>query len=327
MARLPGWWLRPSLPSRLLAPAAGLFAGLAAVRRRAYARRWLRVHRLPVPVVVVGNVFVGGTGKTPLVVQLAEQLRARGWRPGIVTRGYGGGARTWPLAVAPDSTAAEAGDEAVLLARRSGCPVYAGPDRVAAARALLAQTDCDVLVLDDGLQYYRLARDAEIVVIDGARGMGNGRCLPAGPLREPVSRLGEADLVLTNGPRARGTPGFDLQGETLMAVSGLAQQPLAALAGCRVHAVAGIGHPERFFAQLERSGLRVIRHPFPDHHAFRGPELRFDDALPIIMTEKDAVKCREIAPSGSWYLAVSAVLDAPASAALEAIVQRLGEAA
>ncbi|MBA1149415.1 tetraacyldisaccharide 4'-kinase [Ectothiorhodospiraceae bacterium WFHF3C12] len=324
MTALPAWWLRDTALSRILAPAGGLFAGLTRLRRYAFARGWLRSHRLPVPVVVVGNIFVGGTGKTPLVAALVERAGARGWRPGIVCRGYGGRARDWPRRVGEDTSPGEVGDEPVLLARRTSRPVMAGPDRVRAARALLAATDCDLLVLDDGLQHYRLARDAEIVVMDGSRGLGNGRCLPAGPLREPPSRLRCADAVLVNGPAEGEGGGFELQGATLMAVDGSERQrPLEELTGRRVHAVAGIGNPERFFRQLEAAGLTVNRHAFPDHHAFRPGDLEFEDDDPVVMTEKDAVKCVAFAPPACWYLRVAAVLDDPGAAAVDAVLDRL----
>jgi tetraacyldisaccharide 4'-kinase len=327
MPRLPGWWLHESVPGRLLAPLGWLFAAAVTLRRRAYERRWLASRRLPVPVVVVGNIFVGGTGKTPFVVWLVDELRRRGWRPGIVCRGYGGGSRSWPRRVRPECPAEEVGDEPVLLARRSEVPVYAGPDRFAAGQALLAANDCDILVLDDGLQHYRLQRDREIVIMDGRRGLGNGRCLPAGPLREPARRLSGVDLVLFSAPASTSTPGFDLQGSLLRAVDGSdRQRPLAELAGTTVHAVAGIGHPERFFDQLERAGLAVIPHPFPDHHPYNASDLRFSEAHPIVMTEKDAVKCRGAATAATWYLEVSATLNEAAETAVGNMLDTLSGA-
>jgi len=308
--RLDAYWQDNNPVSLLLTPFAWLFRALAALRRGAYRSGLLSVHHLPVPVVVVGNISVGGTGKTPLVAWLVEQLREAGFRPAIVSRGYGGRARHWPQQVRPDGDPQAVGDEPVLLARRCRCPVAVGPDRVAAAQALLEHTDCDLIVSDDGLQHYALGRDVEIAVIDANRRFGNGRCLPAGPLREPPSRLTSVDLVVSNGPGLRGELPMRLVGDTLHAVLEPARRrPLEELRGLRVHALAGIGDPPRFFALLRRSGIQLLEHPFPDHHAFRPEELRFDDGLPVLMTEKDAVKCAPFAAPNHWYLPVEAQPD------------------
>lgn len=319
---VPAFWLRDGVVARVLAPLAALYAGGAGLRRIAYARGWRRAYRAPVPVVVVGNLFVGGAGKTPLVIWLARAALARGFRPGVVLRGYGGAASDWPRLVGPESDPALIGDEAVLIARRAGVPVVAGPDRAAAVRRLLAEGGCDLVLADDGLQHYRLARDAEIAVIDAARGLGNGRCLPAGPLREPPSRLDDVDLVIGNGAPA-GPNGlcYRLAPESLRRVDGgdgAAPEP-----GERVHAVAGIGHPERFFATLEELGYLVARHAFPDHHRYREADLDFGDAQPVIMTEKDAVKCGAIARADLWCLPVTATPDARTADALEALLTRV----
>ncbi len=315
-----------------LAPLEGLFRAGSALRREAYRRGWRRQVRLPVPVVVVGNLSVGGTGKTPLVAALAGELAAVGRRPGILTRGYGGRAQRWPQAVGPGTDPALVGDEPVLLARRTGLPVAAGPDRAAAARLLL-EAGCDLVLADDGLQHLRLARDLEIVVVDGARLLGNGRCLPAGPLREPPARLAGADLVAVLGglpPGGGGLPAgssfpFSLVGQEAMAVAGEGQaRPLAAFRGAPVHAVAGIGHPGRFFAHLHAAGLEVLEHPFPDHHRFRSGELDFGDGLPVLMTEKDAVKCARLPEARRrpwWFVPVTARLPRPL---VEAVCRRLG---
>lgn len=259
------------------------------------------------PVLVVGNVTVGGTGKTPLVAWLVRYLEAAGWAPGIVTRGYGGRAGHWPQQVRPDSDPATVGDEAVVLARRTGRPVAAGPDRVAAARALVHYRHCDIVVSDDGLQHYRLARDLEVAVVDGTRRLGNGRCLPAGPLREPARRLGTVDLVVAHGDAARGEFAMEYRPEPLRRVTdeNISRAPLPGR-GIRVHGVAGIGDPHRFFAQLNGLGFRVTPHAFPDHHPFTPADLRLEPDLPIIMTEKDAVKCRHFAGGNTWYLPVTA---------------------
>lgn len=271
--------------------------------------------RLAVPVVVVGNVTVGGTGKTPLVLWLAERLHLAGHRPGIISRGYGGHA-VGPRAVDPESDPAEVGDEPLLLARRSGCPMWVGRDRVAAGRALLAaHPECGILISDDGLQHYRLARDVEIVVMD-ERGIGNGWLLPAGPLREPAARVAAADAIVINGGalciappacRARRMFAMELRGHALRSLHEPQRcVPPEAFAGKRVHAVAGIGNPQRFFDLLAALGLDIIAHPFPDHHRFTATDLAFDDCDALLMTEKDAVKCAPFAPPETWVLPVAA---------------------
>lgn len=299
-------WYRLSALSVLLAPLAAAFALGVAARRAAHAAGLTRSERLPVPVVVVGNVVVGGTGKTPLVLWLAERLRARGWRPGIVSRGYGGSAGA-PRAVPPGADPREFGDEPLLLAERSGCPVFVGRDRAAAARALVAASGCDVVICDDGLQHYALARDFEIAVED-ERGHGNGLMLPAGPLREPASR--RVDAVVANGMERPGAFRMRLEPAGFWRVSGeRGPIELAALRGKRLHAVAGIGNPARFFATLRGLGLDVVEHPFPDHHPFAPGDLDFPDCDLVLMTEKDAVKCRRFGRDDLVALRVEASVD------------------
>jgi tetraacyldisaccharide 4'-kinase len=291
----------------LLLPVASLFFLGAALRRFLYHRRWLASVRLPVPVVVVGNITAGGSGKTPLVIWLVEALRCRGRRPGVVSRGYGGsadGVREVGLASAP----ADVGDEPVLIWRRAACPVFVGRDRVAAATALLAaHPECDVVVCDDGLQHYRLARDVEIAVVD-RRGFGNGWPLPAGPLREPPARLRQVDAVVANGWRGPAAFRMTLAGERFASLTerGVDVAP-GALAGRRLHAVAGIGEPRRFFDHLAALGLRCEAHAFPDHHCYGAADLDFiGDA--ILTTEKDAVKFAALATLPVWVLPVTAVV-------------------
>lgn len=316
MTGIPGWWLRRGRVDRMLSPLGALHAAAGRARRRYWRSR---APRLPVPVLVVGNLFVGGSGKTPLVIHLAGLLQRRGRRCGVVLRGYGGRGGHWPQRVGPDSDPAVVGDEAVLIARRTGVPIAAGPDRVAAAR-LLVEAGCDLVVSDDGMQHYRLHRDAEIAVVDAARGLGNGRCLPAGPLREPPERLTDADLVLAQGAAWRGAAGYyELVPGELRPLSGDAVH--APGAGERVHAIAGIGNPARFFATLRALGYTVIPHAFADHHGFAPAELDFGDDLPVIMTEKDAVKCPGAA--GAWFLPVTAVPDTAAAAAIDRLLNRL----
>jgi tetraacyldisaccharide 4'-kinase len=260
-------------------------------------------------VVVVGNITVGGSGKTPLVVALAEALGAAGLRVGILSRGYGGRPGKLPLAVAADSDPARCGDEPLLLALRTGCPVYVHPDRVAAAHRLLAAAAVDVLLADDGLQHYRLARDLELAVIDARFRLGNAWPLPAGPLREPVGRLAAVDYVVCNGtPAAAGEVPMRLVGELALPLRGGAARTLESFCGQVVHAVAAIGDPERFFSYLRARGLQLESHPFPDHHRYTPGELQFSERAPILMTEKDAVKCRPWAGPDTWYVPVSAEL-------------------
>ncbi|MGB8436870.1 MAG: tetraacyldisaccharide 4'-kinase [Burkholderiales bacterium] len=302
-------WYRFSLLSALLAPAAMAFDAFVRLRRAAYEAGILRQVRIRVPVVVVGNLVVGGTGKTPLVLWLAAALVKRGWRPGIVSRGHGAGA-THVRAVPVCGDPHEFGDEPLLHAERSGCPVWVGRDRAAAAAALLAaHPECDVIICDDGLQHYALARDFEIAVRD-ERGAGNGLLLPAGPLREPVGR--PVDAWAVNGAAAApGEFAMRLVAAGFRRVaSPEAEVPLAELEGKRLHAVAGIGNPRRFFAQLESMGLATQSHAFPDHHPFRAEELAFPGSDYILMTEKDAVKCRAFENDRLLALRVNAVVDA-----------------
>jgi len=316
-------WYGESGAAAALQPLAWLYGAVTRARRRGYARGWLRSERVPRPVVVVGNLTVGGTGKTPLVIWLAQQLTQRGFKVGIVSRGFGRRARdATPVIVRADSPWREVGDEPLLIQQRTGCITVVAVDRVAAARVLVAQ-NVDVVVADDGLQHLRLARDVEIVVIDGARGFGNGRLLPAGPLREAAQGIERADLVVVNGAAAHASlarlppPRAPLVSMQLVAreahrVDDLeSPRPLREFARRPVHAVAGIGHPARFFRELRAHGLEVLEHAFPDHHAFTAAELAYAaDDLPILMTEKDAVRCRAFASPRMFYVPVTADLSA-----------------
>jgi tetraacyldisaccharide 4'-kinase len=267
---------------------------------------------------------VGGTGKTPFVIWLAAQLKQRGLRVGIVTRGYRGRATDWPRAVAADDDPLEVGDEPVLLARRTGCAVVAGPDRVAAAQRLLSETPVDVVLSDDGLQHYRLGRRFEIAVVDGVRGMGNGLCLPAGPLREPMERINEADAIVVNG----GDWGHAGVFRAEAIVTGVrrvrdgAARSLDSFKGKKVHAVAGIGNPQRFFDVLEDAGLDVEPHPLDDHAVFGPEQLTFEDPGAVLITEKDAVKCESFAHDDVWCVAVDLLFDADKTARLMRLVLR-----
>lgn len=308
-ADLDALWYRNTPLGLVLAPFGWLYCAGAWLRRAAYRLGILSVGRVGVPVIVVGNISVGGTGKTPLVIWIADFLASQGLRPGIVSRGYRGRARKWPQQVRSDSDPVMVGDEPVLLARATRCPVAADPDRLRGARTLVDHVACDVIVSDDGLQHMALGRDVEIAVIDGVRRHGNGRCLPAGPLREPVSRLDRVDMVVANGGGLAGE--FDMrmrpcEAENLAEAS--LRRPLEAFAAAPVHAVCGIGAPERFFDTLEHAGLTIVRHRFPDHHAFSAADIDFDDGLAVLMTEKDAVKCRRFAGPRHWCLPVRAEL-------------------
>lgn len=285
------------------------------MRRAAYRSGLLFSAHPGIPTVVVGNLSVGGTGKTPLVMWLVERLQQSGRRPGIVLRGHGGSQRAAHL-VHPADSAALVGDEAVLLARRTGASVAVGRRRLAAAR-LLRTAGCDIIVADDGLQHLAMHRDLDIVVIDGERGLGNGALLPAGPLREPAGRLRDAGLVVVHGTDIQHVvpPEFTpltmrLSPLPLRRVADDAEADLARLRGTRVHALAGIGNPDRFFAQLRAAGLDPIEHPRPDHHRYSAEELAPRDGLPVVMTEKDAVKCTALALGRPdvFYLPVSAAL-------------------
>lgn len=306
---------RAPWPLRTLA---ALYGGVVSLRTTAYRARLLQSRAAGRPVIVVGNLTVGGSGKTPLVIWICEQLRAIGLRPGVVLRGYGGSGEraAVPQSVSAQSDARVVGDEALLLARRTAAPVVIGRDRVAAARELSRQ-EVDVIVADDGLQHLRLARDLELVVIDAARGLGNGRLLPAGPLRESVCRLARVHALILNGegdaaalPAAGAhLPRFRMQlaGEQLRSLDREEHaMPLGGLQGRRAHAVAGIGNPGRFFQQLRAAGIEPVEHAFPDHYSYRREDLLFDDGLPLLMTEKDAVKCRWLGLRDAWFLPVSA---------------------
>lgn len=319
----PGWlWLL--LPSEIL------YRLITALRRRAFRSGLLASWRAPVPVVVVGNVAVGGTGKTPIVVALCEALRKRGFTPGIVSRGYGANPPSFPYLVTAYSPVEASGDEPLLLARRTGCPVVIAPDRPAAVRFLLEQQllqqhPCDVVISDDGLQHYALARDIEWIVLDGARGIGNGHCLPVGPLREPKRRLNDAAALLINCTGLPETaesavepvaPRFEFRLQPGAMVHLATGREVAAAewgaAHPRVHAVAGIGNPQRFFDTLRALGCTPVEHPFADHHVFSRNDLRFAERLPLVMTEKDAVKCTAMVAGDTaadiWFLRVDAAL-------------------
>ena len=295
----------------LLLPFSLLFWAASGFRRLLYFLRLKTVHHFPAPLIVVGNITVGGTGKTPLVVWLCNHLQELGYRPGIVARGYGGRASHWPQQVRPDSDPVMAGDEAVMLARLTGRPVCVGPDRPEAVRELLEYTDCDIVVSDDGLQHYAMGRDMEIVVVDGDRGLGNEFLLPAGPLRELPGRLRQVDLVISNGPWWDSIPTMKIADPVVLPLLNLSEEPhpLTRAEGEKVHAVAGTGNPRRFFTLLEQCGLEIIPHAFPDHYHYRPEDLQFGDELPVLMTEKDAVKYARFATERHWLVRIGVIPD------------------
>lgn len=309
MSNLEQHWYRPShtfLTFSLL-PLSWIFSSLVIFRRFLYTIKLKKIYIFSVPIIVVGNITVGGTGKTPFVIGLAKFLKEQGFKPGIVSRGVGGKQKREPRWVTQDSSVQEVGDEAILLMRRTKCPVVIGINRVSAVKELLAQTDCNIIISDDGLQHYSLGRDIEIAMLDEMRGIGNASFLPAGPLRESVSRLKEVDFVVRHKDSSADDLSMTLQGEILhsvqnekitLALSQLKQSP--------VHAVAAIGNPQRFFNSLRKQGLNIIEHIFPDHSHYLANDFHFEDSFPIIMTEKDAVKCSEFANEKFWYLPVEA---------------------
>lgn len=310
-AVLERWLLRRWYGS--VAPGPGLrllslvYAGLLRIDRALYRRNLRHVHRLRVPVIVVGNLVAGGSGKTPLTIALARALSAQGWKPGIVSRGYGRRSLD-PVRVQPHLAAEVCGDEPLLIARRTGLPVFVDGDRVSAARRLVAE-GCDLIIADDGLQHRRLGRDLEIEVIDGERRHGNGRLMPAGPLRESASR--KVDLrVVNGGPVHEGEWPMQLVLADAEPLEGGPALALSDFAGKPVHAVAGIGNPGRFFAALRGRGLQLHEHAFPDHHHYLADDLRLDPPLPILMTEKDAVKCAGFGLPQAYAIPVRAELPA-----------------
>lgn len=291
----------------MLLPVGLFFFLVVALRRALYRLGVLKSVRLPVPVVVIGNVTAGGSGKTPLVIWLVEALRRNGRRPGVVSRGYGGSA-DGVVEVLPEGDAARVGDEPLLIRRRTGCPVFVGRDRAAAAQALVEAHGCDIVVCDDGLQHYRLARDVEIAVVD-RRGAMNGWPLPAGPLREPFSRLDEVDAVVANGRVGPASFRMRLEGARFERLGARGDTCSAAdLSGKRLLAVAGIGEPQRFFDHLSSLGLRFESHSFPDHHAYAAGDLDLEGDA-ILTTEKDAVKFPARLGLPVWILPVVASVE------------------
>jgi tetraacyldisaccharide 4'-kinase len=317
-------WYGKSLWQYLLLPFAFIYGGIVRARKLAYDSGVLNVFRASVPVLVVGNVSIGGTGKTPLTIWLAAKLTEFGFKPGIVCSGYRGRASSWPQQVRADSDNYVVGDEAIILASNTSVPVVAGPDRKSALKALLEKHDVDFILSDDGLQHYALARDIEIAVINGVRRLGNGKLLPAGPLRESRKRLNEVDMIVCNGIPARGEFAMKYRAERLRKV-GLDREDvlLQDFNKKHVHAVAGIGNPESFFSLLESLGFVLEKHVFPDHHFYEEGDIAFGDDVPILMTQKDAVKCARLKNESMWYLPLNIELSSAFEDRLKSILKGL----
>jgi tetraacyldisaccharide 4'-kinase len=308
--RLLDAWYKGHPALALLRPLESLYRRVVNRKRAQFLAGQSERYKAPVPVIVVGNITIGGTGKTPLILWMIDHCRAHGLRVGVVSRGYGAKPPSLPWRVHAQQPAEQAGDEPLLIVNRTGVPLMIDPDRSQAVRALLAQEPLDLILSDDGLQHYRLARDLELVLIDDVRGLGNRRCLPAGPLREPVERLQSVDALLYNGAATDRADGyaFQLKPSALVNLLTGERQPVDHFPpGQALHAVAGIGNPQRFFNTLEGLHWRPVPHAFADHAVFTAQALSFSPSLPVVMTEKDAVKCAAFAAPDWWYLAVEAV--------------------
>ncbi len=314
------WFERRGVIAIILLPLSWLFRLVISIRRKLYHWGILPSKKFPIPVVIVGNITVGGTGKTPTVIALCHYLRQLGYYPGVVSRGYKSQAKQYPLTVTQSIAAHECGDEPWLIHKKTNCPVVVDPKRVRAVETLLEQERCDVIISDDGLQHYALQRDIEIVMINHDHGFGNAFLLPAGPLREPQSRLQSVDFVLHKTNRANESYGVEVTLDSLYQLRSNEQQLMTDWRGVRVHAVAGIAFPQQFFEQLTKFGMKVIPHQFPDHHAYVAGDFEFGDDNPVIMTEKDAIKCRAFACDHWYVLAINARLPA---LALEGLKSRL----
>lgn len=327
---LPRAWYRDAEWLRWLEPLSRVYRGIAQSRRSAYQSGRKQATRASVPVIVIGNLTAGGTGKTPLALALCLYLQEQGWKPAVVSRGYGSRNKSYPLHVTVDTSPNASGDEALLLALNSGAPVVVDPDRGRGVRFLEQHFQPGVILCDDGLQHYALARDIEIAVVDGTRGFGNGRFLPAGPLREGPERLLEVDYVVVNADEGLALPdGIRARASMQLVPDVLVNIRSGETLSCadwraryghlhdRVHAVAGIGNPERFYTTLCQQGFAIITHPFPDHHRFSREDITFADPRPVLMTEKDAVKCLQLVDERHWCLKVQAELPREFFAAID----------
>ncbi len=310
--RIVQGWDKPRLLNYLLLPVSLLYSSLISLRRWLYQVGIFPSTAVSVPVIVVGGVTAGGAGKTPVVIALIKHLVKQRYRPGVVSRGYGGKSPYWPREVSAETTAELVGDEPQLIFERVGVPVIVGPNRVDDAEMLIDRFGCDIIVSDDGFQHFAIRRDLDIVVVDGQSGLGNGWCLPSGPLRER-NGLSRADLILINGPEnhlqniaARYESkcmAFCMELSDAIALDGGIKKNLGSFPDDPIIAIAGLGNPNRFFLQLEKLGLQITRKIFPDHHNYREKDLEDFQHKTILMTEKDAIKCRDLKSiTNSWYV-------------------------
>lgn len=303
-------WYQPHPIRWLLSPLSALYRSITWLRKSLYRLRIMKQSRLSVPVIIVGNITVGGTGKTPAVIWLVQQLQRAGFKPGIISRGYGGHANSYPIEVNLQSDPTIVGDEPLIISRQTACPIVVSPNRVEAGQMLLKQHDCDIIIADDGLQHLALERDIEIIVVDNQRLFGNQYCLPAGPLREPILRLKSVDFIIYNG--GDNTDHFTMkltQGSAINLVDNTLTKSITNFNSQTVHAIAGIGNPNRFFDQLQQQGLTINSHPFNDHHQYQQSDLAFNDDNVILMTEKDAVKCRSFATKNMWCIPIETTIN------------------
>lgn len=310
MRKTPAYWYgdKRGLKFYLLIPLSWLFCLIVWLRRSLYKAKIFRIKSSHVPVIVIGNITAGGSGKTPLVIWLAKFLKEQGYKPGIVSRGYGGQAEHWPQQVRADSDHIIVGDEAVMLASRTECPMAVGPSRPEVVDSLVTHHDIDVIISDDGLQHYAMQRAIEIVVINGERRFGNGYCLPAGPLRERPSRLDEVDMIVVNGEGERREHPMTVTNQFAVNMKTHETRKLSEFTNVKVHAIAGVGHPGCFFNSLTDSGLQIKVHDFPDHYRYQQTDIEFSDANAVLMTEKDAVKCVRFASEQHWCVPASVEL-------------------
>ena len=303
-------WYKDHFVGTWLMPFSFIFTDVVKFRRWMYKKGFKPVEKLSVPVIIVGNITLGGTGKTPLVIYMAQQLKAAGFKPGVISRGYGGQSDSWPLKVTADSDTLQVGDEPLIIAQQAGCPVAVGPVRADSARLLLDSEACDVIISDDGLQHYALHRDIEIVVIDGVRRFGNNFCLPSGPLREPQERIREVDFIICNGGETEENEiSMQLEGAYAVNMQTQERKALAEFKELNCYAMAGIGNPQRFFDLLKQYGLDCQTDSFPDHYIYTEKDIRYKGAEAIFMTEKDAVKCLAFASEQHWFVPVQAKLE------------------
>ncbi len=306
----------------LLVPLSWLFGLVVWLRSFLYKISWLKSTRLAVPIIVVGNITVGGTGKTPVVIWVTELFKAAGYSPGVISRGYGGIASSWPQQARADSDSRVVGDEAKILAKQTSCPVAVGPNRVDNAQALIDHHQCDIIISDDGLQHYALQRDIEIALVDGERRFGNGYLLPAGPLREQEIRLKTVDFIICNGLANKGEYRLRVEGE--QAINILDESKIVMLRSFSqtpCHGLAGLGNPSRFFNHLKKFNIPFESHAFPDHFKYKEKDINFNDDKPVLMTEKDAVKCTIMAGEKHWYVPVKAQMSKKLGLALLSLIK------